>query len=74
MKRLLSGKLAGEVLLVSMILLLLMHVLVLLRVIPYEIVWGGQIKDASSLYAYEAVAIMITLLFVAIAAIKTGRI
>ena len=56
------------------ILLLLMHLLVLLRIIPYEILWGGQVTTVSAMMQYELLAVAILLIFLFIVACKTGYI
>ena len=70
MKKLISAKLAGNTLLIFLALLEVFHVLVLLKIVPFEIIWGGQIKDASSLVVFEGFAFILTLLFAIIIAIK----
>lgn len=73
MKKLISAKLAGTILLFSLGLLFLFHVLVLLNVIPSDIVWGGQISGApANLLMLETVALFVTALFILIVAAKTG--
>lgn len=70
MKKLISAKLAGNILLVSLAVLEVFHVLVLLKIVPFGIVWGGQIKDVYSLVVFEAFAIILTSFFIIIVAIK----
>ena len=73
MKKLTSAKLAGNILLVALGLLVIFHVLVLLRVVPAEIVWGGRIQGVpSNLVTLETIALLVTLLFFVIIAAKTG--
>ncbi len=73
MKKLISAKLAGNVLLFSLGLLFIFHVLVLLNVIPADIVWGGQIKGVpENLVTLESVALLVTAVFILIVAAKTG--
>ena len=38
-------------------------ILILLRIIPYNIVWGGQIDDSSSLTALEGTSLFLTIVF-----------
>ncbi len=38
---------------------ILFHLLVLLGVIPFEIVWGGRLKSHSEMLAFETVSILI---------------
>ncbi len=73
MRKLISAKLAGNVLLFSLGLLFIFHVLVLLMVIPADIVWGGQIKGVpENLVTLESVALLVTAVFILIVAAKTG--
>jgi len=73
MKKLIRVKLSGNILLFSLGLLFLFHVLVLLKVIPADIVWGGQIKGVpANLITLEAVALLVTVVFILVVAAKTG--
>ena len=75
MKKLITARLAGNILLAAMGLLLGFHVLVLFKVIPADIVWGGQIKSSSTtLIPLEIIALSVTLLFMLIIAAKIGYI
>ena len=75
MRKWIRARLAGNILLFSLGLLLLFHILVLLRVIPADIVWGGQIEGPpKNLVTLEAVALLVTVLFILIVAAKTGYI
>ena len=73
MKNLISAKLTGKILLAALGLLAIFHILVLLRVIPADIVWGGRIQGVpSNLVTLETIALLVTLLFFVIIAAKTG--
>jgi len=75
MKKILSAKLAGRILIGAFILMLLMHVLVLLQVMPSNLIWGGQVAaDGSNLLQLEVVAITLTLFFTGLAAAKINQI
>lgn len=71
MKKLVSARLAGNILLVSLGLLLVFHVLVLLKVVPADMIWGGN-ANAGNLITLEVVAIAVTLFFGLVIASKTG--
>ena len=71
-RNIIGARQAGTVLLVLMILLLIMHVLILFRVLPYDMVWGGRIEDEASVVPYEAAALVVMSLFLSVVAIKTG--
>ena len=75
MKKLISARLAGNILLAALGLLFVFHVLVLLGVLPAEIVWGGMIQGGqTNLIALETVALVMTLLFMLIVAARIGYI
>ena len=75
MKRLISAKLAGNILLAALGLLFVFHILVVSGVVPADIVWGGQISGAQdNLVILESVALLVTLLFMFVIAVKTGYI
>jgi hypothetical protein len=74
MKKLISAKSAANVLLVAMGALAVFHVLVLAKVLPSDIVWGGRmgVTPDINLFVLETTALVITLLFALIIAAKAG--
>ena len=70
MKKLISVKLAGNISIVLMVLLIIFHILIMIRIVPYDIVWGGQIKDDVSLMKFEIFALVISFLFLVIVLVK----
>jgi len=73
MKKLISVKTAGSILLVCLGLLALFHGLVLVRLLPSEIVWGGRAGgSAADLRRLESFALLVTLLFAFITAVRMG--
>jgi hypothetical protein len=69
-----SAAMSGKILMVLLALLMVMHVLLLARVIPYDVVWGGNIKDEAQLYVFEIGALLLNGLFLLITAIRIGYI
>ena len=39
------------------------HLLVLIKIIPYKMVWGGRLKSDIDMYKFEAVSLTVNLLF-----------
>ena len=75
MSKLISTRLAGNLLLGCLGLLAVFHILVLLQVLPADIVWGGAIQNSTtSLLPLELISLFVTLLFAFIIAAKTGYI
>jgi len=74
MKKIITATLAGKILLGAFILMLIMHILILMRVVPSSLVWGGQVaKDQSNLFQLELFAIVVTLLFIGLIITKMRR-
>lgn len=75
MKKLISTRLAGNILLVALGLLFVFHILVLFRVLPADIVWGGRIQGVpENFVTLEASALLVTLFFILIITAKLGYI
>lgn len=75
MRKFIGVNLAGKILLFFMILLAFFHVLILLKILPSEIVWGGQIREFSTnMVTLEIIALFVTLIFTLIIAAKRGYI
>lgn len=73
MKKFVSARLAGNILLISLGLLLVFHVLVLLKILPPGIIWGGQ-ANTDNLLTLEITALAVTLFFGFVTAAKAGYI
>jgi hypothetical protein len=65
-------KTAGIVLVACLALLAVFHVLVLCRIVPLDIVWGGRAGDGRWLVFLESVALAVTGLFLLTGAVKAG--
>lgn len=75
MKALISARMAGNILLISLGILTIFHILVLLNVVSPDIVWGGQASNTEgSLLTLEIVALLVTALMAVIIAAKIGYI
>lgn len=75
MRKLISAKLAANILLGIYGLLAIFHLLVLARVVPSDIVWGGQSgASQTTLVVQEAIALGLTAFFGVIVAAKVGYI
>jgi len=67
-----SFKLAVITMLVVFICTIMFHLLVLVGIIPFNIVWGGRLENASQMRLFESISIIINLLIIIVVAIK-GR-
>ena len=73
MKKWISVKLAGNLVLLFLLLLGFMHILILLKILPAGFVWGGQIENAEqNMLLLEFIALAMTAIFIIIIAGKTG--
>jgi hypothetical protein len=71
MKKWISAKLAGNILLLALAMFAIFHLLVLVGVAPSNIIWGGQIQNSpTTLLTLEIIALLVTLLFAVIVAAK----
>lgn len=42
----------------------LFHLLILIRIIPFEVTWGGRLKTVEEMYVFEALSLLITSFFI----------
>jgi hypothetical protein len=60
----------------SMIILLsfvmVFHLLVIIGIIPFSIVWGGRLKDASQMRIFEIFSIITNSIFLSVIGVKAG--
>lgn len=63
MKKLISFKLAGDISIIILVLLIVFHILILIGIIPHTIVWGGRIEGGASLIKFELFGLATSFLF-----------
>jgi hypothetical protein len=51
-------------LLILLSLFLLLHFIILLKIIPYNIIWGSRLKSNKEMYRFEILSILINVLFI----------
>jgi hypothetical protein len=51
-------------LLILLSLFLVLHFMILIKIIPYNLVWGGKLKSDKEMYRFEIFSILINSLFV----------
>jgi hypothetical protein len=51
---------------------LVLHFLILLKFIPYNIVWGSRLKSDTEMYRFEIVSILINLFFLFIILVQSS--
>lgn len=72
MKKTISVQLTSNLLILINTLMLLVHIMIVLKILPYTFIWGGQIKNDSDLIKMESISILIQILFIFIIALKAG--
>lgn len=63
-------KISAILLTVTFSLTIIFHIIVLMGIIPYGMVWGGRIKNTQDLYVFEAISIWLNALFLLIVLVK----
>jgi hypothetical protein len=59
-------------LLIVLSLFLILHICVLLKFIPYNIIWGGRLKSDTEMYRFEAISILMNLFFLFVISVQSG--
>ena len=74
MKNLISLKQATVVIIVVLSLMLMFHILVLLAIIPYDIVWAGKINSEVDMKKLEMISIVVNAFAILILLLHAGYI
>lgn len=72
MKRLITEKFATNALLIIFVLVMLFHVLVLLGIIPFEMVWGGRLKSREDMIPFEITSLALNSVMLGIVLMQAG--
>ena len=56
-----NPKLTIKILLWLIAAVTLFHLTILIKIIPYEITWGGKLKNDAEMYLFESISILINL-------------
>lgn len=71
-KAFISERLALHGLLAIFVSTTVFHVLVVVRVIPFAMVWGGRLQNHAQMLRFEAGSLAITLLMLAVVGVRAG--
>lgn len=63
-----------NILLGFLVAVILFHISVIAKVIPYDIAWGGRLQNDSQMYVFEAISILINLFLRLVLVMKGGYI
>ncbi len=56
-----KSKTAIKAMLLIVVAVSILHLSILLRIIPYEITWGGRLDNDAEMYVFESISILINL-------------
>ena len=65
-------KTAVKIMLYLLVAVILFHFSILLKLVPFEITWGGRLKNESEMYVFETISIAINLFLGLLLLIKGG--
>lgn len=66
----LTERIAVYGLLIGFSFIILFHVLALLRIVPYEMLWGGRLQNPDQMVVFESVAILINAIMLGVVCIR----
>ncbi len=72
MNKFISNRVASTALLFIFSLMILFHTLVIVKIIPFTMVWGGRIKNQEQMISFEITSILINIIMLAVVAIYAG--
>lgn len=72
MKNLISIRLASNLIITINTVAILMHVMILLNMLPYDFVWGGRLKNEGDVIIFESISLGVQALFITIIVAKAG--
>ncbi|ADY52024.1 hypothetical protein Pedsa_1463 [Pseudopedobacter saltans DSM 12145] len=65
-----NPKTAIKIMLGLLVCVILFHLSIILKITPYEITWGGRLKNDTEMYIFEAISLLISLLLFLVLLIK----
>ena len=68
-----SERVAANSLVVILLLVTVFHLLVLIGIIPFEIVWGGRLQNTDQMIVFESVSLLLNVTMIAVVVLHTGH-
>jgi hypothetical protein len=62
------------ILIITLIALFLFHIMILLQILPYSMVWGSRLKSKKEMLRFESISLVVTGIFIWLAMEATGDI
>lgn len=72
MKKIISGTTAAIALIIALSLLIIFHFLILIKIVPYQVIWGGRIENQTQLLRFEIFSVGINLVMILFVSVKAG--
>jgi hypothetical protein len=69
-----SMRTSANIIIIILLSVFVFHILVLIGVIPYNIVWGGRLENISQMYVFEIISLTINSVIMFIVCMKAGYI
>lgn len=63
-----------RIMLVLLLMVVIFHLFIITKIIPYDIVWGGQLKSDHEMYVFEVISVFINLFLGFVLLMKGGYI
>jgi hypothetical protein len=54
---------AVRIMLALLTLVILLHLSIMIRIVPYKVAWGGRLQTDKQMYIFETISIVVNLLF-----------
>lgn len=65
-----NPKTAIKIMLWMFVPIILFHLSIILKIVPYEMTWGGRLKNDAEMYVFETISILVNLFLCSILLIK----
>ena len=69
-----SMRTSANIIIIILLSVFVFHILVLIGVVPYNIVWGGRLENISQMYVFEIISLTINSVIMFIVCMKAGYI
>lgn len=72
MKGLISERWAANLLLLIFALVTAFHLLILLGMVPYDVVWGGRLSNTDQMVVFESISLLLNVIMFVVVGLHTG--
>jgi succinate dehydrogenase/fumarate reductase cytochrome b subunit len=61
---------ALKIILTLLTIVIVFHILIIIRIIPYQIVWAGKLESVNKMFVFETVSISVNILLLTVLLLK----